>query len=69
MIMRKTKIKITPIYHKQPPPGIDINTILAAFMCTDYIPKDHQRFQTEYRKFVQDNKETTEGGKTLRNEN
>jgi predicted ATP-binding protein involved in virulence len=61
ILLRKNSIshKIEAIYPKQPPSGIDINSILAEFMGADFIPKEQVDLHREYRKWVEEHQENS----------
>jgi len=61
ILLRKNSIsqKIEAIYPKQPPSGIDINSILAEFMGADFIPKEQVDLHREYRKLVEEHQENS----------
>jgi predicted ATP-binding protein involved in virulence len=61
ILLRKNKIfhKIEAIYPKQPPSGIDINSILSEFMGVDFIPKEQVELHRRYREFVEKHQENS----------
>ena len=61
ILLKKNSIsqKIEAIYPKQPPSGIDINSILAEFMGADFIPKEQLDLHYKYRKLVEEHQENS----------
>jgi len=61
IFLRKNQFshKIEAIYPKQPPSGIDINSILSEFMGVDFIPKEQVELHHKYRAFVEKHQENS----------
>ena len=54
-----TSHKIEAIYPKQPPSGIDVNSILSEFMGVEFIPKEQVELYQKYREWVEKHQENS----------
>jgi predicted ATP-binding protein involved in virulence len=59
LIKNPSSHKIEAIYPKQPPSGIDVNSILSEFMGVDFIPKEQVELHHSYRKLVEKHQENS----------
>lgn len=59
ILLRKENGKIQPVHMNQPPSGVDVNSILSEIMGADPRPPELLKLYAQYRKFVEERKEST----------
>ena len=59
ILLRKENGKIQPVHMNQPPSGVDVNSILSEIMGADPRPPELLKLFAQYRKFVEERKEST----------
>lgn len=66
IILRKNNNKIEPFYYSEPPSGIDVNSILSEIMGADPRPPEVLELYRQYRKLVEEHKETNPEAQKIR---
>jgi predicted ATP-binding protein involved in virulence len=66
ILLLKENNKIIAKKHNTPPLDVDINTIIKTIMDAEYFPKELKKYQEKYRKYVDNNQESSEKAQELK---